>query len=300
MIVESEISGWDNNLLSNGNVVYPQSNDSNAPNNYFLSIFAGARGSGKSYLATKLLKTLEKKGIYENGRKIPMRTILLSTTAHSDSNKILKNLKSIDFDNDVIEEYTDGALIDKIQEIKEDLEEAKNYKEYREVWKKFEKIDDVDELSNDEMILLNKYNFIPFKELEKPKYPDGFIATLFVDDMVGTNLFKHGRSFFTNLCIRHRHSPAPMNIIITAQSIMMINKTIRINANLIAIFKFANKKVILNDLYPNISSYITEEQFEEAYNYATEEPHNALVIDTTKGKLILKQNFNKILLFKNN
>lgn len=300
MITESDIEGWDNKLLKNGSVVYPQSSDCNAPNNYFLSIFAGARGSGKSFLATKLLKTLEKKGIYENGRKIPMRTILLSTTAHSDSNKILKNLKSIDWDNDIIEEYEDDILINKIEEIKADLEQAKDYKEYREVWNKFKKVDDVDDLNNDEMILLNKYDFIPFKELNKPKYPEGFITTLFVDDMVGTKLFKNGRSFFTNLCIRHRHSPAPMNIIITCQSIMMVSKTIRINANLIALFKFANKKIILKDLYPNISSYITEEQFEDVYNHATKDPHNALVIDTTKGKLILKQNFNKILLFNNN
>ena len=140
---------------------------------------------------------------------------------------------------------------------------------------------------------------MPFKELPKPKYPEGFITTLFVDDMVGTNLFKNGRSFFTNLCIRHRHSPAPINIIITTQSIMMVSKTIRINANLIALFKFANKKIILNDLYPNISSYITEQEFEDIYNYATKDPHNALIIDTTKGKLILKQNFDKLLSFNN-
>lgn len=300
MITETLIEGWDNQLLRGGNVIYPQTLDENAPNNYFLSIFAGSRGSGKSYLATKLLKTLEKKGIYDNGRKIPMRTILISTTAKSDSNKILQNLKSIDWENDVIEEYSDEILIDKIEEIKEDLETAKEYKEYKEVWKRFKIIDDVDDLTMGEMNLLNKYNFIPFKELPKPKFPDGFITNLFVDDMVGTGLLKNGRSFFLNLCIRHRHSPSPMNIIITAQSIMMIPKTIRINANLIALFKFANKKIILSDLYPIVSSYITEEQFEDVYNYATEEPHNALIIDTTKGKLILKQNFNKTLIINNN
>ena len=296
MITEKPIDGWDNQLLRGGNVIYPQTLDENAPNNYFLSIFAGARGSGKSYLATKLLKTLEKKGIYDNGRKIPMRTILISTTAKSDSNKILQNLKSIDWENDVIEEYSDEILIDKIEEIKEDLETAKEYKEYKEVWKRFKIIDDVDDLTMGEMNLLNKYNFTPFKELPKPKFPDGFLTNLFVDDMVGSNMFKNGRSFFTNLCIRHRHSPSPMNIIITAQSIMMIPKTIRINANLIALFKFANKKIILSDLYPIVSSYITEEQFEDVYNYSTEEAHNALIIDTTKGKLILKQNFNKTLI----
>ena len=64
MIVETDIEGWDNKLMSNGNVVYPQCGDCNSPANYFLSIFAGSRGSGKSFLATKLLRTLEKKGIY--------------------------------------------------------------------------------------------------------------------------------------------------------------------------------------------------------------------------------------------
>jgi hypothetical protein len=117
-----------------------------------------------------------------------------------------------------MEEYNDEVLKDKIEELKEDLENANDYKKYREVWIKFKKINDVDELTEEEMILLNKYNFIPLKELPKPKYPEGFITTLFVDDMVGTNLFKNGRSYFTNLCIRHRHSPAPINIIITTQS----------------------------------------------------------------------------------
>jgi hypothetical protein len=57
--------------------------------------------------------------------------------------------------------------------------------------------------------------------------------------------------------------------------------------------------MILNDLVPTISSYNTEQEFEDIYNYATKDPHNALVIDTTKGKLILKQNFDKLLSFNN-
>ena len=31
MIKEIKIAGWDNKLLDNGKVVYPQSNDANAP-----------------------------------------------------------------------------------------------------------------------------------------------------------------------------------------------------------------------------------------------------------------------------
>ncbi len=42
---------------------------------------------------------------------------------------------------------------------------------------------------------------------------------------------------------------------------MMIPKTIRLNANLIALFKIANKNTILDDIYPTMRAFITEEQF---------------------------------------
>ena len=80
--------------------------------------------------------------------------------------------------------------------------------------------------------------------------------------MLGTDIFKMGRSTFTNLCIRNRHI-IPGNIIIAIQSIMSVPKTIRLNANLIALFEFANKNTILDDIYPTMSAFITEEQFNE-------------------------------------
>jgi hypothetical protein len=42
---------------------------------------------------------------------------------------------------------------------------------------------------------------VKFQDLENPKYPDGFITHYIIDDMIGTNIFKNGRSLFTNLCI---------------------------------------------------------------------------------------------------
>ena len=112
--------------------------------------------------------------------------------------------------------------------------------------------------------------------------------------MLGTNIFKNGCSVFTNLCIRNHHV-TPSNIIISTQAMMMIPKTIRLNANLIVMFKFANKQSILDDIYPTISSYITEDQFKELYDYATQDPHSALVIDHTNNKIQFKKNFDKLL-----
>jgi hypothetical protein len=295
-INEINISGWDNKVVDHPKVVYPQCNDSGAPRNYFVSLFVGARGSGKSYLLTKLLKTFEEKKCYKDGEEVPQRIVLISPTAHSDSNLIFKSLKNLNWDLDVLTEYSDEILKEKIQEVKKDLDEAKEYKEYEKCYKKFKKVS-IDKLTDDECELLYKYDFEKFEDIPPPKYPNGFLLHWVIDDMIGSNIFKNGRSAFTNLTIRNRHV-IPGNIIIATQSIMQIPKTIRLNANLIAMFKFANKKMVLDDIYPVVSAYVTPEKLMELYEYATTEPHNALVIDGTGSKIIFKKNFNVQLQFE--
>jgi hypothetical protein len=193
MISEQSLEGWDNNPVKFSNVKYPQTKDDNAPKNFFLAIFCGSRGSGKTYLLTKLLKLLEEKKMYFEGNEIPQRIILICSTAHSDSNRVFKSLKNLDWDNDVIEDYNDSLLEDKMEELKLDLDHAKEYKLYKSVYKKFKECKDIDELKDDEMKLLYKFNFVKFQDLEKPKYPDGFITHYIIDDMIGTNIFKNGR-----------------------------------------------------------------------------------------------------------
>ena len=141
-----------------------------------------------------------------------------------------------------------------------------------------------------------KYDFEDFEDIPPPKFPDGFLVHWIVDDMIGSNIFKNGRSAFTNLVIRNRHI-IPGNIIIATQSIMQIPKTIRLNANLIVMFKFANKKAVMEDIHPVVSAYVTEEKLMELYEHATAEPHDALVIDGTGSKIVFKNNFNIILKF---
>jgi hypothetical protein len=59
MILEENLLGWNNTPVKSKEVIYPHSKDDKAPKNYFLGIFCGSGGSGKSYLFTKLLKTLD-------------------------------------------------------------------------------------------------------------------------------------------------------------------------------------------------------------------------------------------------
>ena len=293
MINESNINGWDNKVINTPKVIYPQCNDSGAPKNYFVALFVGARGSGKTYLLTKLLKTFEEKKCYKDNKEVPQRIILISPTAHSDSNVIFKSLKNLNWDIDVLTEYSDEILKEKIEEVKKDLDESKEYKEYEKCYKKFKK-QSINKLTDDECQLLYKYNFEKFEDIPEPKYPNGFLLHFIIDDMIGSNIFKNGRSAFTNLTIRNRHV-IPGNIIIATQALMQIPKTIRLNSNLIVLFKFANKKMVLDDIHPVVSAYVTEDQLMELYEYATAEPHNALVIDGTGSKIVFKKNFDKLL-----
>ncbi len=150
MIVEENLEGWNNIPVKSKEVIYPQSKDDKAPKNYFLGIFCGSRGSGKSYLFTKLLKTLEEKKAYLDDKLVPQRIILISSTANSDSNLIFKTLKNLDWDNDVIDDYNDDLLIMKMDELKTDLNHSKDYKLYKEAWKNFVHCKDIDELDDDE------------------------------------------------------------------------------------------------------------------------------------------------------
>lgn len=293
MINESNINGWDNKVVNHAKVVYPQCNDEGAPKNYFVALFVGARGSGKTYLLTKLLKNFEEKKCYKDGKEVPQRIILISPTAHSDSNLIFKSLKNLDWDLDVLTEYSDENLKEKIQEVKKDLDESKEYKEYEKCYKKFIK-QSINKLTDYECEILYKYNFEKFEDIPEPKYPDGFLLHWVIDDMIGSNIFKNGRSAFTNLVTRNRHV-TPGNIIIATQAVMQIPKTIRLNSNLIVLFKFANKKQVIDDIYPVVSAYVTPDELMELYEYATAEPHNALVIDGTGSKIIFKKNFDKLL-----
>jgi len=202
MINEINIKGWDNKIVNHPKVVYPQCNDSGAPRNYFVSLFVGARGSGKTYLLTKLLKTFEEKKCYKDGKEVPQRIVLISPTAHSDSNVIFKSLKNLDWDIDVLTEYSDEILKQKIQEVKKDLDESKEYQQYEKCYNKFKKVS-IDKLTDDECELLYKYDFEEFKNIPEPKYPNGFLLHWVIDDMIGSNIFKNGKSAFTNLVTRN-------------------------------------------------------------------------------------------------
>jgi hypothetical protein len=84
-------------------------------------------------------------------------------------------------------------------------------------------------------------------------------------------------SSLTKKLIKNRHSG--ISFAILAQSVKSFPKNIRLNCNVFFIGKFASKKVVLEDLYEEVSNVLTIEQIEELYDVATQEQYGSPIID---------------------
>jgi hypothetical protein len=295
MIEEIKLNGLDNKPIKTTKKPPPRSINENLPPCYFTSIFIGSKGSGKTYSLIKLLKNYEKYPIYDNeGHKLDMRVIVFCPTIMSTANPIYDTLKYLD-EEDIIMDYSDYKLLDKLDEIEKEKEEIESYKKYVEVWKKFVKIDEnINLLLPDELLVLSKYDFKDPQDIPHPPYKYPRVNFLVFDDLVGDpHAFKKGSSAINNLTIRHRHLQC--NLLFTTQYIKAIPPVLRRNLDIFVIFKFANVQSVLEQIYPEISGVIKEEDFVIVFEYATINKHDALIIDQT-SKHIFKLNWDTALI----
>jgi hypothetical protein len=276
-------------ILKTVNSTYPQSRQTFLPRNYFVGLFVAPRGGGKTYSTVKLIKSYENNGVYDKyNNKVEIRTILFSPTVQA--NKIFNSLDSL-ADEDTYHDYNEEKLKHLIEEIKEEKDKTEEYKLNFQAYKRFIKAKNPDKLSSDDLLRLHS---LDFEEPEKPKYPNGQVIFLVMDDLVGSDIYKPtGKSYFRNLLLRNRH--IGINILLLVQNLKSVPKSIRVNCSLFVLFKFSNKK-ILDDMYDEFGSSMKQEDFIKLYQFATENDHDSFVIDfTTEKQYRFKQNFNKIL-----
>lgn len=265
--------------------------------NFFVSVWNGARGSGKTYSLVKFIKLMERSKYIDpkTGEIVPIRTFLISPTV--DANKhMFDALKSLDDDN-VYHDYSNEILDGIIETIKNDIEETKEYKRKKTIYDKFVKHakskNIMKHFTTEEWAELEMADF---DEPLKPAYPNGIINNLILDDCLGMDCFKVSRkNKFQNFLIRNRHHWT--NVFICSQSIKSLPKTVRTNTSLFILFKYANKEVILKDIYIEVSNLCTEEEFLQLFQFSTEEPHSFLCLNfTQKDKSrIFRKGFDTIL-----
>jgi hypothetical protein len=293
-IAVEHIDNWDNKPVKHKKNKYPTPLDLNSPRMYFVCLAIGSRGSGKTFSIVKLIKQYEKFGIMNQvtHEKTAQRVILFSPTV--DANPIFNSLKNLN-ESDIMTNYSDDKLVEVIEDIKRENDETKEYQKSLELYHKFVKHSKKtpEQLSKiftpEELAELDTMNY---EEPMKPAYPNGCVNFLIFDDLIGSSAFKSvGRSALTNLVLKNRHLGC--NILIATQSLKSIPKSIRNNTSLFILYRFANKKIVLDDLYEEVSGKLKPKEFEEIYDFATEGDHDALVMDFTGSskELTFRKNF---------
>lgn len=249
----------------NSKLNYPQCRCGNCPNFYWNLLSVASRGSGKTFNICKLISHYEQNDLVDNdGVKHPLRTILISPTL--DANPIFKNLSSLS-DDDIYDKYSDELLQTIVDDIKKNKEETEFYHKYKEAYKKAmrvrqSKLKKFFEDNPDVYDILNVNEFQQPDEITQPKYLTTPVNIIVLDDLMATGAFTNKRlSTLTNNLIKNRHNG--ISFAILAQSVRSIPKNIRLNCNVFFVGKFASKKVVLEDLYEEVSNVLTLEQFEE-------------------------------------
>jgi hypothetical protein len=297
-VIEIPLKGLDNEPIKVQKKKPPRSINKDLVPLYFTACFCGAKNSGKTMGLVKLLKNFEEYPIYNSeGDKLDVRVILFCPTANSPANPIYTTVKDLD-EEDIHLTYRDEDLLKVLDEIEAERKEIKEYSDYIAAYKRFLKVK-VIHLADDELQILTKFNFIDPKYIPAPKYKNPRVIFMILDDMIGNNeCFKRGNCAISNLTIKHRH--LGINLIYTTQNPKSIPNIIRNNIDLWVLYRFANKNMVLDKLYEEVSSLVVEDDFSKLYDHATKEPYNALVVDThpiTKNENRFKRNFDTILSF---
>ena len=280
MIKEISIAGLNNDPIKVKKPNIPQSDNKDLPRFFFNMLLVAQKHSGKTFLLAKLIKNYQKTKILDNEGNIhKVRVILFAPTAFSESNKIYETL-NVD-PNDIHINYSDDQLLNVLDEIKQENDEIKEYKKKIELYEKFKKVKHVHELSDEEILELHMFKFNKH-HIEKPKHEHERINFLIFDDIIGTNngAFRKSGSALQNLIIKNRHHFT--NVILTTQYIKSINPIIRENIDIWCLYKSQNKKSLIDKIYELVSGVVTEEHFIELFEYATDKPYSAFVIDNHK------------------
>lgn len=301
-ITEQKIPKLTNKPPKFKQLIYPIPRNPDIQKPYYVCLACGARGTGKSYVIVRCIKNQEiTGGFYDpvTGNNVPIRTVLFSPTVMG--NPIFSALNSLD-ESDIINDYSHSKLQELLDELKYEKEQTKIYKDYVEAYTKFSKMtpeqfrkwDDEDAIA-----LLYSKDFINPKELDPPKYPDGVVCNIILDDCLSSDAFSSRKgNVLLKSVLNGRHYG--INLFIAAQHLKSVNKSIRAQTELFMLFRFCSQKIILDDLYVEISALVTQEQFLELYSHATQDDHDCLVIDkkAEKGKQF-KRNLDVVLSFNN-
>lgn len=244
----------------------------------FLAGVFGSRGAGKTTAMINLVRAYQKPGMQPGWDHI----IIFSPTASKDPKyrALEEQLSTKDTRVELIEDFT----LTKFQELLKYMdEETKSYESKKlavEAYKKFkDKNMDITKLKEDELLALYAYDFEPEGKI-KNMYKHGRPSFCMVfDDLIGEKLVysTHGTNLVSKFALRHRHYNCTM-IFLSQSWGNGIPRQIRHNLSLAVLFR-VNSGMLKKEVAAEMSSFISEEEFIQLWDEATEEHHNYFMID---------------------
>lgn len=273
-IVEVKSRTWDDKPVRHKKRPQPKPVDPESPKLFPLALFAGSRGQGKSFAASKLVEHYLRTGIQhetEPGVMQDQRVIIFSPTYQA--NPVLHVLKPAA--EDVIEEFSIAALKDREESIYAEEERSLEYLERKKIYDKWRRSGyDEGRMSYSELATLTAMAFEP---PTKPRYPNGpAITHVLFDDLLGLKNFNNNPSL-VNLCIRNRHRR--ICVYIMGQSVRQVPKIIRLNCSLLFLYRFANAHMVMDDMAELCGAVLLEDEFMALYEHCVKEPHTPFFLD---------------------
>jgi hypothetical protein len=253
----------------------------NLPKQFFLCGIIGSRGSGKSNSACLINQ------FYKNY----VDNIYLVCPNYENELK----LKEQFIESDNVHIYTDPTnetIQTIIDSINNEIKIYKDYVEQLKIWNKFLKIKRIEELSDMEIIEIEKMNYQPPEKIRYTYYPT---TLLILDDCINTQLYAQNNKTLNNLAIRHRHLYT--NIIFISQHYYSIPRILRTNCSWYLLFNMRDERLLKN-IFEEVSNLFNNyDEFKAIFNYATQEPHTFLYIDTDTKKNNIRKNFDNVIIY---
>ena len=261
-----------------------------------IKLIIGTRGTGKSYTAAKIMLEAKKDKIFD---------VTYFITPTFDSNKAHWSQFNISEENVYYPSRDSIAAV--IKRIEQDRDDFENFLIEMEIYERFKReTKNKDSIARMEAENLNEYINLGYvgengyinNKLLKPewKYKDisGKIrpptSLLVMDDVLGSTALSQSEAF-TKLCIMNRHiaplSEAFDNRQALGCSVMILSqcysarqgipRSLRENATDLILFKNRQQDA-MKKLKDELAGAIDEEEFEQAYLYATDGKHDNLTI----------------------
>jgi hypothetical protein len=170
---------------------------------------------------------------------------------------------------------------------------AKEYEEYEEYCKAYEAWEQGTETMHQDTLLKNNYYAAPVF-MPRPS------VLMLMDDLSNTSVYSRStKNGFINLLLRHRHVyEIGLTIFMCVQNFNTgVPKILRQNIKQFFLWK-THDSTQLKAIYEQVAQGCTEEEFYEAFEAATREPHDFLTVDlASKTGSVFRRNFDEEILF---